>query len=68
MHYHDESYVFDNLCTNYRIFDWREISRHGYEAGNLSQSNVVFGFLLVAFLIFITARGELPIYLGFLLA
>lgn len=34
----------------------------------MNQSNIIFGFLLAAFVIFITQRGELPIYLGFLLA
>ena len=32
----------------------------------MPQSNVIFGFLFAAFVIFITQRGELPIYLGFL--
>lgn len=34
----------------------------------MNQSNVIFGFIFAAFVIFITQRGELPIYLGFLLA
>jgi hypothetical protein len=34
----------------------------------MNQSNVIFGFLAAAWLIFITVRGELPTYLGFLLA
>lgn len=34
----------------------------------MSQSNIIFGFLFAAFVIFITQRGELPIYLGFILA
>jgi len=29
----------------------------------VSQSNVIAGFLLVGFLVFITARGQLPAYL-----
>lgn len=33
----------------------------------MSQSNVVFAFLLVAFLIFITMRGKLRTYMRFLL-
>jgi hypothetical protein len=33
----------------------------------VSQSNVIFAYLLIAYLIFITMRGELPIYMGFLL-
>jgi hypothetical protein len=32
-----------------------------------SQSNVIFAYLLIAFIVFITVRGELPTYLGFLL-
>jgi hypothetical protein len=32
------------------------------------QSNVIFFYLFAAFLVFITMRGELPKYLGFLLA
>lgn len=32
----------------------------------MSQSNFIFGALFVAFVVFITAKGELPIYLGFL--
>jgi hypothetical protein len=31
-----------------------------------NQSNIIFAFLFVAFLVFITMRGELPTYLGFL--
>jgi hypothetical protein len=30
------------------------------------QSNAIFFFLIAAFIIFITMRGELPTYLGFL--
>jgi hypothetical protein len=33
----------------------------------VNQSTIIFGFLFAAFLVFITQRGELPIYLGFLL-
>lgn len=33
----------------------------------MDQSNVIFGVLFVAFVLFITARGKLPTYLGFLL-
>jgi hypothetical protein len=33
----------------------------------MNQSNVIFGFLLAAFIVFITMRGELPVYMGFLL-
>jgi hypothetical protein len=33
----------------------------------MSQSNVIFAFLFAAFVIFITMRGKLPTYLGFLL-
>lgn len=29
-------------------------------------ANEIFAFLLIAFLIFITARGKLRVYLGFL--
>lgn len=32
----------------------------------MNQSTIIFGYLAVAFLIFITQRGELPIYWGFL--
>lgn len=31
------------------------------------QSNVIFGYLLGAFLLFVTLRGELPKYTGFIL-
>lgn len=34
----------------------------------MSQSNVIFFFLFAAFFVFITMRGELPKYMGFLLA
>lgn len=34
----------------------------------MPQSNVIFAYLAVAFVIFITMRGELRLYLGFLLA
>jgi len=34
----------------------------------MENSTVVAIFLLLAFLFFITARNELPIYMGFLLA
>lgn len=34
----------------------------------MPQSNVIFGFLAVAFVVFITMRGELRLYMGFLLA
>jgi hypothetical protein len=34
----------------------------------MPQSNVIFAYLFAAFVIFITVRGELPKYLGFLLA
>lgn len=30
--------------------------------------NVIFGYLFVTYLIFITMRGELPVYAGFLLS
>jgi len=33
----------------------------------MGQSNVIAGALMIAFLVFITARGELRTYLGFLL-
>jgi hypothetical protein len=33
----------------------------------VSQSNVIFAFLAVAFLMLITLRGKLPTYMGFLL-
>jgi hypothetical protein len=33
----------------------------------MSQSNVIFAAIFIAYLIFITARGEIPIYLGLLL-
>jgi hypothetical protein len=33
----------------------------------MENSNVTAMFLLAAFLFFITARGELPVYMGFLL-
>ena len=34
----------------------------------MPQSNVIFFYLFAAFFVFITMRGELPKYLGFLLA
>lgn len=34
----------------------------------MNQSTIIFGYLAVAFLIFITQRGELPIYWGFLVS
>jgi len=34
----------------------------------MSQSNVIFAFVGLAFLVFITMKGELPIYMGFLLS
>lgn len=33
-----------------------------------NQSGVIFGFLFIGFLVFITIRGELPIYAGLLLS
>lgn len=33
----------------------------------MPQSNVIFAYLLAAFLIFITMRGELRIYMGLLI-
>jgi hypothetical protein len=33
----------------------------------MNQSNVIFAFLFAAFVIFITVRGNLPVYLGFIL-
>lgn len=30
--------------------------------------NVIFAYLFIAYMIFITLRGELPIYMGFLLS
>jgi hypothetical protein len=32
----------------------------------MGQSNAIFGFLFIAFLVYITMKGELPVYLGFL--
>lgn len=34
----------------------------------MNQSTIIFGYLAVAFLIFITQRGELPLYWGFLVS
>jgi hypothetical protein len=34
----------------------------------MSQSNVIFAFIFLAFLFFITARGELRKYMGYLLS
>jgi hypothetical protein len=34
----------------------------------MPQSNVIFFYVFAAFFVFITLRGELPKYLGFLLA
>lgn len=34
----------------------------------MPQSNVIFFYLFAAFVVFITTRGELPKYMGFLLA
>lgn len=33
----------------------------------MSQSNIIFAAIFIAYLIFITVRGEIPIYLGLLL-
>lgn len=33
----------------------------------MNQSTKIVGFLVTAFFVFITVRGELPVYLGFLL-
>lgn len=33
----------------------------------MRQSSVIFFYMFAAFLIFITMRGELPVYMGFLL-
>jgi len=30
----------------------------------MQQSNVIFGMILLAFVVFITTRGELPVYLN----
>lgn len=35
--------------------------------GLMRQSNVIFAYLFAAFLIFITLRGELPLYMGLIL-
>lgn len=32
----------------------------------MSQSNAIFAAFFIAFMLFITARGELPRYIGFL--
>lgn len=45
------------------MFAWRVLA---VDSGNVNQSSVIFGFLLVAWLVFITQRGELPVYWGFL--
>lgn len=34
----------------------------------MPQTNVIFAFLFAAYFVFITVRGELPIYLGFIFA
>jgi hypothetical protein len=34
----------------------------------MPQSNVIFFYMFAAFFVFITLRGELPKYMGFLLA
>lgn len=34
---------------------------------NSNQSAVIFGFITVAFVVYITLKGELPIYAGLLL-
>ena len=34
----------------------------------IPQSSIIFAYLLAAFVIMITQRGELPVYLGFILA
>jgi hypothetical protein len=33
----------------------------------LQQSNLIFGMIFLGFIVFITMRGELPIYMGFLI-
>jgi len=35
-------------------------------ADKLSQSSVIVGFTIAAFIVFITVRGKLPVYMGFL--
>jgi hypothetical protein len=34
----------------------------------VNQSNVIFGYLFVAFIVYVTMRGELRQYMGFLFA
>lgn len=34
-------------------------------ATGVSQDNIIFGLVLLAFVVYITVKGELPIYLGF---
>lgn len=34
---------------------------------NVPQSNIIFAFLLIAFIVFVTMRGELPQYWGMML-
>lgn len=34
----------------------------------MSQSNRIFAFMALAFVVFITMKGELPVYLGFILS
>lgn len=33
----------------------------------MAQSNAIFAFMFAAFVVFVTMRGELPTYMGFLL-
>lgn len=48
----------------------REKSRSTFCKGqkSVNQSTIIFGYLAVAFFIFITQRGELPVYWGFLVS
>lgn len=34
----------------------------------MNQSTIIFGYLAAAFLVFITQRGELPLYWGYLVS
>lgn len=61
---------FDRHHTLDWVCDRREVPRNGGEARALTmgQSSVIFAYLVIAFLVYITMKGELPTYMGFLFA
>jgi hypothetical protein len=54
----------------HRLHRWRTLAYVGatnWRGMMADQSSVIFGFLFFAFLVFVTMRGELRTYMGFLL-